>query len=267
MQYIRILDMWGLERNYLIKNHKFYLEQGISKLMSQFENIEDEADKFANDWLDNNKIPFDPDKDDPADIYDMANNIELEHGLNLYELQDHTRFSVLSGLYHKWEKDLRVWLTKESRFWKCRESFKEEIWKPGNYRIFEFLNGLGWEVTKEQFFEDLEALRLIVNVFKHGNGKSFNDLKINFPIYIRDFDPNNPTSSIPDYYDHEDLVINDSDLVKLASSIEEFWKKMPETFDLDNFKHIPKWLLAAYKVDDSQFCSSEYNKQIVMSYF
>ncbi|ENW50465.1 hypothetical protein F917_01901 [Acinetobacter baumannii NIPH 67] len=41
--------MWGVERNYLIKNHKFYLEQGVSELMSQFENIEEEADKFAND--------------------------------------------------------------------------------------------------------------------------------------------------------------------------------------------------------------------------
>ncbi|WP_227063438.1 hypothetical protein [Acinetobacter pittii] len=264
---MRILEMWGVERNYLIKNHKFYLEQGVSKLMSQFENIEEEADKFANDWLENNEYPFDPDYDDPADIYEKANDIGLEYGLNLYELQDHTRLSILSGLYHKWEKDLRVWLTRESRFWKCRESFKLELWKPGNSRIFSFFKGLGWDIKQEDFYQDLEAIRLIVNVYKHGNGNSFNDLKKEYPKYIRDFDPNSPTSSIPDYYDHEDLIISDRDLIELASAIEKFWNKLPSTFDFNNFKNVPQWLRDSYKVDDSKFCASQFNKLIVMSYF
>ena len=58
-----LFQMWGPFRQSLIDGHLFYVEQARKRLLTQFENIEAEADKASEDWLENNSHRFDPDRD------------------------------------------------------------------------------------------------------------------------------------------------------------------------------------------------------------
>lgn len=61
-----LFQMWGPFRQSLIAGHLFYVEQARRRLLSQFGDIEAEADKAAEDWLRRSSGRFDPDRHDPA---------------------------------------------------------------------------------------------------------------------------------------------------------------------------------------------------------
>jgi hypothetical protein len=58
--------MWGPYRQSLIKRHQFYVKQARKRVLSQFENMEEEADKAAEEWLEQSSGRFDPDWHDPG---------------------------------------------------------------------------------------------------------------------------------------------------------------------------------------------------------
>src|SRR5690606_18906531 len=99
--------------------HMFYVDQARARLLSRFENIDEEADRASNAWVEARSEYFDPDIHDPSEIYDGA----FDAGLQLYDLlsdmRERTRLSVVAGMYHEWDKQFRGWVTNEVRHW-CR---------------------------------------------------------------------------------------------------------------------------------------------------
>lgn len=57
-----LFQMWEPFRQSLIAGHLFYVEQARKRLLSQFDDIDAEADRAAADWLQNNSHRFDPDR-------------------------------------------------------------------------------------------------------------------------------------------------------------------------------------------------------------
>lgn len=240
----QILEMREPIRKIYVDSHKFYVEQAQTRLLSQFNNLEEEADKFGEDWLENTDFDFDPDNDDFSDLEDQAFDESQMFYENLTDLQEQTRFAVTAGMYHKWDKALREWLFQELKY---RKSLKrEQIWCKDIGKIFELLKGFGWDISleKDDFYKKLDACRLVINVYKHGNGQSLNYLYEKYPEYIHD--PLEGVMKVNETkftrLDHEFLKLEDKHFIEFAHAITEFWEKVPEVFMEADIVSIPQWL-------------------------
>lgn len=96
--------MWQPFRTQLIASHQFYVEQAGKRLLSQFQNIEEESDKYADEWLEKVGQHFDPERDDPCAFAEKANDEGIEFYQMLTDMQNRTRLSVVAGMFHEWEK-------------------------------------------------------------------------------------------------------------------------------------------------------------------
>lgn len=72
------------------------------------------------------------------------------------------------------------------------------------------LESLGWKIRSAGYFRTLDACRLVVNVYKHGEGKSLANLKQNYPEYLDDpFKGAGSAFSGTEYRDHTHLKVSD----------------------------------------------------------
>lgn len=241
-----LFQMWEPHRQSLITGHLFYVEQARKRLLSQFEDIEGEADKAAEAWLEENSHRFDPDRHDEGQFYEAAHDEGIEFYQTLSDMRDRTRLSVIAGMYHEWEKQLRKWLSDEIRHWHAGDIVQETVWKVDFGKLLEFLESLDWEVRSQIYFSKLDACRLVVNVYKHGKGSSLNDLKQSYPEYLRDpFSHIGGAFSGLNYLDHTHLFVFDDQLQGFSDAIVAFWKDVPiNILNHENLK-VPDWFAKA----------------------
>jgi len=96
-----VFQMWSGYRESLIRAHQFYVEQAKTRLLAQFSNISAEADKAAEDWLtERGQRYFDPDRHDPSELYEGAEDAGIEFYQLLMEMQERTRLSVIAGVLY-----------------------------------------------------------------------------------------------------------------------------------------------------------------------
>jgi hypothetical protein len=245
-----LFQMWEPHRQSLITGHLFYVEQARKRLLSQFEDIEGEADKAAEAWLEENSHRFDPDRHDEGQFYEAAHDEGIEFYQLLSDMRDRTRLSVIAGMYHEWEKQLRKWLSDEIRHWHAGGIVQETVWKVDFGKLLEFLESLDWEVRSQTYFSKLDACRLVVNVYKHGKGNSLNDLKQSYPEYLRDpFSHIGGAFSGLNYLDYTHLSVFDDQLQGFSDAIVAFWKDVPKNImNHENLK-VPDWFAKAMLKD------------------
>ena len=174
-------DLFG---NHLIDGHLFYVDQARKRLISQFDDIEPEADKAAEEWLERNKYRYDPDRHDPDSFYEAANEVRIEFYGLLSDMRDQTRLSVVAGMFHEWDKQLRDWLVGEIKHWHCGDATPLKVWSADFGKIADLLECLGWKIRNTSYFSALDACRLVVNVYKHGEGSALIDLRQKYPEYL-----------------------------------------------------------------------------------
>jgi hypothetical protein len=89
------------------------------------------------------------------------------------------------------------------------------------------LREFGWDVSSSDFLPLIDACRLIVNVYKHGNGQSLRDLAERYPRYL-----NLSTSCDGERSDgflkHEWLSVSSADFDAIANGLRAFWVPFPE---------------------------------------
>jgi hypothetical protein len=247
-----LFQMWEGFRQCLISSHLFYVEQAQERLLSQFENIDAEADKAADNWLEKNSGRFDPDRDDPGDFYEAANDSAIEFYGLLSDMRDQTILSIVAWVFHEWDKQLRDWLVREIQHWHKGDSPAQKVWSTDSGQIMEFLECLGWKISSTHFFDQLDACRLVVNVYKHGNGKSLEDLKQKYPCYLKDpFSGAGGSLSEVQYRDHTHLRVTKEQLQAFSSAIVEFWRAVPENIFESQVKGVPDWFEKALLKDRS----------------
>lgn len=243
-----LFQMWGPFRQSLIESHMFYVEQAKKRLLSQFDDIESEADKASEAWLEQNSHRFNPDFHDPADFEERAYDAGIEFYQLLSDMRDTTRFSVVAGMYHEWDKRFRQWLVDETRHWHTGAAVQAELWKKDFGKLAFLMESFDWKVRDKDYFPLLDACRLVVNVYKHGEGKSLNDLKARYPEYLDD-----PfykvTDQMPDfdYLDHSHLSVSDEQLEEFSEAIIAFWQDVPENIFYSENISIPIWFQRALK--------------------
>ncbi|WP_447963715.1 hypothetical protein [Nitrospira sp. Ecomares 2.1] len=82
------------------------MDQAKKRLLSQFGNIEEEAQEFGERWFSEAGRGVGPDNYDLGNLADQA----TDQSINFFELLTHlhaqTQLSVVAGMYHEWEKQL-----------------------------------------------------------------------------------------------------------------------------------------------------------------
>lgn len=90
-----------------LAEHNFYVEQAKKRLLSKFQNKEEEADAYGKKWLEDAGQVFDPDRHDPSDFYEQSFEESYEFYNLLENMERNTLFSVIAGMYHEWDKQFR----------------------------------------------------------------------------------------------------------------------------------------------------------------
>ncbi|MHA6203512.1 hypothetical protein ACXU4B_03695 [Dyella soli] len=237
------------ERESLIAEHRFYVEQARTRLLSQFANIEAEAELAEQEHWDRSGESFDPERHDPGDLAEAAR----DHGVQFYQLlgdmHDRTRLSVVAGMYHHWDKSFRRFLIRELRWPRLviGDHTRRTLWKLDSIKLELFLRALGLDVRKFASFPRLDAMRLVVNVFKHGEGPSLDDLRQNYPEFLR------KQTYAWGFSDDTDMLVSDEQVDTFAAAIETFWQELPSelTFEEDSELDVPKDFEKAWHKDQA----------------
>jgi hypothetical protein len=246
-------QMWEPMRQQWMAEHRFYVEQAKRRLLSQFDNIGVEADEASREYLKVISVRFDPDIDDPADVYESANDKEIEFYQLLSDMQERTRLGVIAGMYHEWDKKLRDWIVREVSVWHHGENAVKAIWSAEILAIFDLLRAFGFDARAVASYKRLDAMRLVVNVFKHGDGSSLDALKSLYPEFFHD-----PVAGISDsgvfwhFLDHTCMKVTDEQLDEFSEAILNFWTVVPKEIFLEQAEvHVPRWFEKACMKDEA----------------
>jgi len=245
-----LFQMWRPIRQSLIKGHLFYVEQARKRLLSQFDDMESEADRASEEWLEQRGRDFDPDRHDPGDIYEEAHYVGIEFYGLLSEMRDQTRLTVVAGMFHEWEKQLRGWLAREIERWHRGDSVALKVWSADFGEIAALLESFGWDLRSTDYFRALNVCRLVVNVHKHGEGKSLVDLTTKFPEYFDDpFKGADGALSKPKHRDHKHLKVSEDQFQTFSDAIVAFWRDVPENVIGSAITDPPEWFAKAILKD------------------
>lgn len=178
-------------------------------------------------------IPSGPDTD-PSDFADFfesrlsdAADI-LNHAVSMH------KYNFLALLCQTWENELISFVTKELKnYFTFEKSLSySDVMKVLKANIDE---------SKIEGLSKIEELRLLVNVLKHGEGRSAEELRkirpdfFKFESYLPN-DEGNDRLTIWDsiYLDSEALNIGTEEFYMYSEAINEFWKSMPIRVFLDD---------------------------------
>ena len=236
--------MWSPFRESLIKSHHFYVEQSKKRLLSQFENLNVEADKYAQEWLDERSHLFDPDRHDPSDFYEHAYDASIEFHQMLSDMRNRAILSIISGIFHEWDKQLRDWLVKEVKHWNNSEAVEKAIWKVNFEDIIDLVDSAIVKTKMQNYYQSLDKCRLLVNAYKHGEGDSFQKLKSNYPEFFRNLGLGNLGAY---FYSHEDIQVSEKHIDEFSNAIVDFWKSIPQYVHDSDEIDVPNWFEKAYK--------------------
>lgn len=245
-----LFQMWGPFRQMLIEGHQFYMDQARRRLLAQFDDIESEAEKFSANWLERNSHRFDPDRHDPSEFQEAAHEDGIAHYQLLEDMRDSTRLSVVAGMFHEWDKQLRDWMAREIQHWHSGEDVRAKIWSQDFGSLANLFACLGWDIRSRPYYVALDACRLVVNVYKHGEGNSFQDLKRRYPEYI-----DNPLKNFSaglldmDFTDYTNLKVSEEQIQGFSAAIVAFWNDVPINIFDDQVGELPDWFEKAWLKD------------------
>jgi len=242
--------MWEQARQLLIERHQFYVDQSRTRLLAQFSDMERDAEKAAADWMERASQRFDADRHDESSIYEAAHDEKIAYHQLLEDMRDNIRLSVVAGMYHEWDKQLRDWMVHEILHWHIGDEVRSKIWSQDFGGLIDLFACLGWNIRQTPYYSTLDACRLVVSVYKHGEGLSFQDLKRRYPEYVKTpfqgFD--NDVQGI-DFTDHTDLKVTEKQIQGFSNAIVAFWNDVPKYVYDDPFSESPKWFKNAWLKD------------------
>lgn len=225
------LYLWDGARRHYLALHDFYVEQMRSRILSQFDDLEGQARRFTDETYE--RLGQAPGREDVdmADIAEVAYGEGIAHYQALSDLRKQVLLGGLAGMFHQWDKTVREHLERELRRDFDGHQIERVIWKATFADLLGTFVQFGWPVTSQPFYLVLDALQLVVNVYKHGKGRSLTQLADRYGEYVLD----SLHASMPKRIelDHERLTVTDAQFAGFAEAIRDFWKEMPEQLYLD----------------------------------
>jgi hypothetical protein len=249
--------MPSFKRKEIIESHQFYVEQGLLRLLSQFNDIEGDADKFGKRKLKEYSAFYNPDTDNGDALQEAAYEEMCNHYQLLEALRETTRLSLVAGMFHEWEKQIREWITDQIQHWHTGHTVYERVWSANFDEIIELLGGLGWNIQDDGFYEPLNQCRLTVNIFKHGYGNSLDSLKRSYPEFSEELLGKEDTFY---FFDYSRIKLTDVRFKSFSDAIVSFWEKVPEKFTKNRELLFPDWFEKAYQKDSGAKMTAEQKK-------
>lgn len=241
-----LFQMWEPFRQDLIARHNFYVEQSRKRLLLQFADIEAEANRYEEEWLHKKSHHFDPDKHDPADLYEAAFEQSIYFYEMLEDMSNNISLSVVAGMFHEWDKQLRLWVQLEVSHWHNGEKVKEAIWKANFSNLLDLFEGLGWQIKSKDYYTSLDKCRLVVNAYKHGHGLAFDAIRDKYPEFISSGQNDDRYLK---YADFTSLKVDINHIDKFSEAITSFWCDIPKNIMGGENLVFPKWFEKAYEKD------------------
>ena len=205
------------------------MEQVKVRVLDNFHNMEEEANRVAEELHDQIGSTFPEGDGDMAAAAETAFGHGAEFYMLLSDMKSQTILGALASLYHQWDKTFRDFMERELTRTYDRDQVTKYVWQPNIGKLFDILEKFGWSVRQAQWFPLVNACRLIVNVYKHGKGRSLDELAETYPEYLKegeyDIIPLARELTTPD---HEDLAVTDEEFEKIAGAMREFWVDFPE---------------------------------------
>jgi len=242
---------WHGLRQLHIDEHNFYIVQAKKRLLSSFENLEEQAHEFADNWFHELNQQFNHEFCDRDAILERGYEESIEHYISLNNLKKQAYLSVLSGMFHQFDKAVRNWLAKEMEYIsKNGENTRLAIWMKDFPELINLMDGLGYQISQSDFCKELLICHLVVNVYKHGRGKSFERLMENRPEYFTTkYDNQIPEDSRKWFISHDRLEIKDEEIELFSNAIVAFWNFIPENVYFSQIVKLPEWLEKAIEKD------------------
>ncbi|MEA0681702.1 hypothetical protein [Xanthomonas campestris] len=244
-----------------VKEQGFYLEQAKGRLLSPFALISEEAEAVEKKFLDNPPEFPNPEDGDMSVVCEAAFHESLEHYDLLHEMRERTILSIAAGMYHHFDKSFRVRVARELRQagWVIGTKTREEIWRSDWGNLEDLFKAFGWEIASIPGYGDLEALRLVVNVFKHGEGPAFEKLKLRFPRFI----PKLEAGEDPWLYvDYTHMSVTEAHLDEFSDAIVHFWEAVPLQLSINpdlSCLTLPAFFSKAMRQDGFTSFTSEFS--------
>ena len=158
-----------------LQQHMFFYSEAKNRLLNQFENLEDYA------------VKMDEEFQYPGDI-DSA--YKPDFGALLAEMHNRTQLSMIAAMFFEFEKQIRSWIAYSiSDVEDCDnkyEDLKKEILRRPFSGILNSLMKIRFSKIPSEMFKKILTYRHVVNVFKHGQGRSMNWLKENNPEFLKE---------------------------------------------------------------------------------
>lgn len=227
------LYLWSEARAHHIALHEFYVEQMRSRILSQFDDLEGQADRYTEEAYERmGRAPGYGDVD-MADIAEAAYDEGIAHYQALTDLRKQMLLGGLAGMFHQWDKTVREHLEHELRHDFDGDKIEKEIWKAPVADVMDVFEQFCWPVKALPCYPKIDEMQLVVNVYKHGKGRSLNQLAKLYGEYVRDPIRQWMPEGMAIGLDHEWLTVTDEQFGQFADAIRDFWRDMPERLYLD----------------------------------
>ena len=220
-----LFNMYEPFRESLINGHLFYVDQAKCRLLTQFNNLNEDAEKFAEKWLEEHAHLFNPDRHSPGDFEERAYDESIAFYQMLSDMRNRTLLSIIAGIFQEWDKQLRDWLEKEVSHWHTGDAVKKAIWKVNFEEIINLVDMAIVKTKIQDYYQSLDKCRLLVNAYKHGEGDSFQKLKSNYPEFFRSLDVG---GFVVEFSSSEDIAVTDGHIDEFSNAIVQFWKSIPQ---------------------------------------
>jgi len=151
--------------------------------------------------------------------FSAAEDVEIEALDDLAFVQEHVLGLAIAGLFNFWERSMRRILLRAIRF-RLPVPDRKAIERADMPQLLEALHASGNHMPPPAVVEQLQELRLIANVVKHGAGTSLRELAERYPGRFDGM----PAHMV----DPDILFLTEDDLVAFGDTIVTFWRSIAD---------------------------------------
>ena len=216
-------------RGVALSTTRTYVEGFANRLLPVFDDIEGEADAKTKEAWDTAMSKGADGSKDSSDFVGSAD----DYGQQVYESLRFTRQQLIglsaAGLYHLWERLLKEFLRRELR-WSDIGKDSDQINKSDFCKLNKLLASCNFHISSMIYYKDLNELRLVANVIKHGEGQSCTDLYATSPhLFGKQIElfENLPMADL-ELERADFLELDREDFLRYAKAVQDFWETFPE---------------------------------------
>ena len=177
----------------------------FERLLPSFSTIEQEAEDKENELLKHQNEIFDPDIHDQGDFEEHLFYEKINYQITQSKLKQDLLNSYTVSLFHILERELdEIFSTYHSE--KDKRKHKEEL--SAYIKRFPSFNKK-YDIDNDPNWENLLELRDIANAVKHGKGRSFNNVKKQYPHLINK---------------NGEICVDEDSIKKYIQAMRNFWE-------------------------------------------